>query len=70
MQNQDYADLLVRMPRPVWQALLDKCTESGREPVEEVVYRLTQSLDKELIVTITTTLLPKGENKSEPSDRK
>ena len=60
MHNKDYADLLVRMPREVWEALSEKCAESGRDPVEEVIYRLTESLDKDLIVTITTKLLPRG----------
>ena len=67
--NEDFADLLVRMPRQVWEDLLEKCAKSGRDPVEEVIYRLTDSLDKDLIVTITTKLLPKGDNKSEQSDQ-
>jgi len=62
---ENYADLLVRMPRPVWETLSEKCAESGRDLVEEVIYRLADSLDKDLIVTITTTLLPKREDKSD-----
>ena len=64
LNNHNYADLLVRMPRSVWEVLSEKCAESGRDPVEEVVYRLTDSLDKDLIVTVTTILLPKREDKS------
>ena len=67
--NEDFADLLVRMPYSVWQALSEQCAKSGRDPVEEVIYRLTDSLDKDLTVTITTKLLPKGENKPDQSDQ-
>ena len=58
----DFADILVRMPGVVWRYIAKKAADNDRAPIEEIVYRLSSTMDKDVSVEIKTKLIDKSES--------
>ena len=62
MQKLGDAKALVSMPREVWDGISESAGQHGRDPIEEIVYRLAASLDHDIVIEVKTKVVPKLES--------
>ena len=56
--NED-AKALVTMPRVVWEGIGLSAGQSGRDPIDEIVFRLAESLDVDIVIETKLKAIPK-----------
>ena len=52
--NPEDAKAFVTMPRTLWVDISQSAGQHGRDPIDEIVYRLAASLDHDIVVEVKT----------------
>ena len=68
MQCLEDVSALVTMPRTLWKSISQLAGQHGRDPIDEIVYRLAESLDMDIVVEIKATAIPKNKPKNDDAE--